>query len=344
MLNVSDVLTTDNISGVVLDRDWEYLTDCRLPQIHVDRKVLYKGKEVETRSDSYGEMMFLGDFHIGHESHAFNPFNAYLNFLKSRPYIKVGLMGDYIEYAVNTSYIDNEVMKVDDQLDLFVKYMKPLSNRIEFMLWGNHEERYAKDTKSNRLLKSLSREIGVKDSCYVAEPQRGVNLIVKSGRRKYGMYAHHSRTGAVINKTIQLRRTGSNIRAALIVHGHTHHLGYEQRTVRELTNKGRVTRRQWLVSSGCFLKDASYAEARSYPLNVVGAPLVRFYSDRGKIDFVDMSTDYKDYLSKGGMSFQGSNVGVTDWTGIGEEDKSSPALKPRRVDASVSVHGKPLPP
>jgi len=64
------------------------------------------------------------------------------------------------------------------------------------------------------------------------------------------------------------------------------------------------------------MKDASYAEARSYPLNVVGAPLMRFYATRGKIDFVDISTDYKNYLTRGGIAFPGAETGVQNWDNI----------------------------
>ena len=309
-------MSPNNIAGVVLDQDWERVFDYKLPLVKVKRELFYKDKEIESRTDNYGEMMYLGDIHIGHEAHAYNPFNSYLNFLKDRPHIQIGLMGDYIEYAEQTNFVNNEVMKVDDQIDLFVKCMKPIADRIVWILWGNHEERHAKYTKSNRLMQGIATEIGVSKKCYVGEPQRGVYGIIKAGRRKYGVYAHHSSTGAIVNKTIQLRRTGSQLGAALIVHGHTHHLGYEQRTIRELGDKGRITRRQWLVSSGCFMKDASYAEARSYPLNVVGAPLIRFYSDRGKLDFVDMSTDYKDYLTKGGLPFAGAKDGVKDWSSV----------------------------
>ena len=337
-------MVPDDISGVVLDQDWERVQEYKLPLIKVKRDVIYKGEVVESREDSYGEFMFLGDIHIGHEAHAHNPFNSYINFLKTHPYIQIGLMGDYIEYAEQTNFVNNEVMKIDEQIDLFVRYMKPVANRIKWMLWGNHEERHAKYTKSNRLLQGIAQEIGVSKDCYVGEPQRGVYAMIKAGKKQYGVYAHHSSTGAIVNKTIQLRRTGSQLGAALIVHGHTHHLGYEQRTIRELSSKGRITRRQWLVSSGCFMKDASYAEARSYPLNVVGAPLVRFYSDRGKLDFVDMSTDYRDYLTKGGLPFAGDLEGVKDWGGVypSKYPDVNEVLKPYGSSRSGSEKGRPV--
>ena len=340
-------MSYDNSSGVVLDHDWERMYDVKLPLVKVNRVVSYKGKEVESREDSYGEMMFMGDIHIGHEAHSHNPFNAYVNFLKERPHIRVGLMGDYLEYAEKTNFVKNEVMGIDEQIDLFIRYMKPLRDRIDFILWGNHEERFAVYTKSNRLMQGIANEIGVGKNCYVGEPQRGVYLIVKSGKKKYGTYAHHSKTGAVVNKTFQLRRTGNNIRAALIVHGHTHHLGYEQQTVREITPSGRITRRQWLVSSGCFIKDASYAEARSYPLNVVGAPIIRFYSDRNKLDFVDISTDYREYITRGGIPFAGDMTGVTDMGNVYQRRDRvvlKPVLSPSGGVAPVRGRGDNLSP
>ena len=309
-------MVEDNISGIVLDRDWERFINWVLPLITVKRDVYYGKDIIEQREERYAEAMLMGDFHIGHECHSVRPFNAYLNFLKNRPNIYIGLMGDYIEYASQTNFINDEIMNVDDQIDVFVKAFKPFADRIMWILWGNHEERYSKYTKSKRLLKGIAREIGVSDKCYVGDPQRGVYCILNAGSQRYGVYALHSSTGATVNKTVQLRKEGFQTRAALIAQGHTHHLGYEQRTLREMTTEGRVIKRQWLVSTGCFLRDASYAETKSYPLNVVGAPLMRFYADRGKIDFVDISTDYKDYLTKGGISFPGAKVGVQNWTDI----------------------------
>ena len=298
-------MTKSNVSGVVLDTDWERYIDYELPLVTSIRKVKHGRRIIDSFTDTYAEAAFIGDIHIGHNDHSFNMFNAYLNFLKDRPYIPIGLMGDFIEYQTLTNFVNNEILSVDEQIDVFVKKMRPFKDRIIFMLWGNHEERIARYTKSNRFLADLAREIGVKDNCYVGEPERGVNILFKVGNNEYGAYAHHSSTGAVINKTIQLRRSGFQTGAALILHGHTHHLGYEQRTFRELTSMGRITKRQWLVSTGCFLKDAGYAEKRSYPLTEVGAPIIRFYADRGKLEFVDVGTDYRAYLEKGGMVFEG---------------------------------------
>lgn len=293
-----------NVSGVILDIDQEQFIEWNLPTVRTERRVFYGDVEIENRSDKYGEVAFIGDLHIGHESHSHNPFNAYLNFLKERKHIQIGLMGDYVEYQTMTNYVNAEVLSIDEQIELFIRKMRPFKDRIVFILWGNHEERVAKYTKSNRFLQDVVNEIGVDENCYVGKPERGVYTLFKAGENEYGTYSHHSSTGAIINKTIQLRRAGSQTMAALVLQGHTHHLGYEQRTFHEMTSMGRVTRRQWLISTGSFIKGAGYAEKKSYPMTQVGAPIIRFYADRGKVDFVDLSVDYRDYLEKGGEYYE----------------------------------------
>lgn len=88
------------------------------------------------------------------------------------------------------------------------------------------------------------------------------------------------------------------------------------------------------------MKDAGYAEARSYPLNVVGAPLLRFYADRGKIEFDDISTEYKDYLVRGGIKFPGAEVGVKDenWGNIYGEGRGKGGRAALKDVVSPSKH------
>jgi len=333
-----------NVSGIILDTDWEQFQTWDLPVVKTERRVFYGNVEIESRSDTYGEGAFIGDIHLGHDAHSYNTFNALLNFIKNRPHIQVGLMGDYIEYQTKTNFVNTEVMNVDEQIELFIRKMRPIKDRIMFMLWGNHEERMAQYTKSNRLMEDIAREIGVKDNCYIGKPERGVNLLFKAGENEYGAYAHHSRTGAVINKTIQLRRAGSQNMAAIVLQGHTHHLGYEQRSFHELTSMGRVTRRQWLVSTGSFVKGAGYAEARSYPPNQIGAPIIRFYADRGKIDFVDLSVDYRDYLEKGGEYYELDRGDVSLGWLHGGRREAAPVLSPLGSGQGLRERGSVLPP
>lgn len=305
--------------GVVLDVDWEKMTEVNLPLVKVNRTVTYKGKKIETRQDEMGEVMLMGDMHIGHGSHSGNPLRAHLKFLQDRPHIMIGLMGDYIEYAANTGFVKEETIDIDGQINAFVRLMKPLKDRIIFALWGNHEERFAKYTKSNRLLISIMAEIGVPEHCYTGDPQRGVFCAIKAGTQTYGSYFQHGLTGAIANEFYQQKKTSQNNRVALVGQGHTHKLGSSQITEKSMERIGEetamITRRRWLVNTGCFIKEAGYAEAKSYPYSVVGAPLVRFYSNKEKIDVTDLTLDYKDYMVKGGIIF-GDPIGITDFNGF----------------------------
>jgi len=344
-----------NISGVVLDIDWENMVDINLPTVKVTRKMKFGNKVIENREDEMGEMMFLGDMHIGHKSHSGNPFHAHLKFLQDHPHIRIGLMGDYIDYSTNTNFVKEEEIDVDEQINEFVRMMRPLKDRIVFALWGNHEERFAKYTKSNRLLKSMMLEVGVPDHCYVGEPQRGVFCSVISGDKTYGMYAQHGSTRAIANDFYQQKKTALSNRVSLICQGHTHKLGYTQATERSMEDTenqiSKVTRRRWFVNTGCFIKDAGYTEAKSYPLTVVGAPLVQFYKSKDKIDVTDLSQEYKDYLTKGGIAFGDMSYNLDPWkfwNGAGRHDPlyedRVPTLRPSSGLPVREGNGKPLPP
>lgn len=304
----------DNITGVFLDADYNRMIEIDLPLVTVKRQMKYKNRIIERREAQYGEVMFMGDLHIGHTAHTSNPLNAHLHFLEEHPHVKLALMGDYLEYASKTTFVKDEAIDIDQQIDLFVKKLKPLADRVIFMLYGNHEERHVRYTDSKRLLLGIATEIGIPKDIYVGKPQRGVYVAVKAGKQAYGIYAHHSLTSARINRALQLKRAGSQNVFSIIAQGHTHEMAWIPRTFRqlELKNGGyeNVVRRQYLLATGCFMRDASYAEARSYPYTVVGAPIVRFYSDRGKLDEYDLSSDYKGYLTKGGVPF-GAREGIS---------------------------------
>lgn len=343
----------DNVTGVFLDADYERMIEVNLPLVETKKKTKYKNKIIEERTSQYGEVMFMGDMHIGHTAHSGNPFNAHLHFLEEHPHIELALMGDYIEYASKSSYVRDEVMDVDDQIDLLVKKLKPLKDRIIWMLYGNHEERHVRYTNSKRLLQGIANEIGVPKNVYIGKPQRGVYAVIKAEDKTYGVYAHHSLTSARINRALQLRRAGSQNVFSIIAQGHTHELAWLPRTFRQLekTENGyvNVVRRQYLLATGCFMRDPSYAEARSYPYTVIGAPVVRFYADRDKLDEYDLSSDYKEYLTRGGIPF-GAETGISAkfkrWL-INKEKKrtpSTPILTPTESETPLKKKTDVLPP
>jgi len=305
-------MKVNSISGVFLDADLERLIEIDLPIVEHEMKTYLKGKLLSTIQVKYGELMAMGDFHYGHESFSRTVLSGYLSYLKSHPHIQIGLMGDILEYGQGSRFIkDDERIPIDDQISLFLADFKPLRDRIKFMLWGNHEERFAMNSQSKKLLEDIAREMGLEPgkNVFVGKPQRGLFAVLKAGKQKYGAQIHHSKTAAAVNQDIQLSRTGSQNVVALIMHGHTHRLGSRPRTFRSLEmiddKVFNVVRRQYLVATGCFLKYPSYAEARSMPYTDVGAPIIKCYSEENNIEIYDLSGFYKNYLAQGGLPASG---------------------------------------
>jgi hypothetical protein len=301
-------MKVNSISGVFLDADLERLIEIDLPVVEHEMKTYLKGKLLSTIRVKYGELIAMGDFHYGHESFSQTVLRGYLSYLKSHPHIQIGLMGDILEYGQGSRFIkDDERIPIDEQISLFLADFKPFRDRIKFMLWGNHEERFAMLSQSKKLMDDIAREMGLEPgkNVFVGKPQRGLFAVLKAGKQKYGAQIHHSKTAAAVNQDIQLSRTGSQNVVALIMHGHTHRLGSKPRTFRSLEmideKVFNVVRRQYLVATGCFIKYPSYAEARSMPYTDVGAPIVKCYSEENNIEVYDLSGFYKNYLARGGL-------------------------------------------
>jgi len=307
----------NSITGVFLDADLERLIEIDLPIVEHREQVYYKqglrNKQLSSIKLHYGEFIFMGDFHYGNESFSSSVLHGYLNYLKDHPNIQIGLMGDILEYGQGSGFItDDDRMPIDDQISAFVADFKPLASRIKFMLWGNHEERFVRKSKSKRLMEDMARELGLEPgvNVYVGKPQRGIFVIFKAGDKRYGAVIKHSKTAARVNQDLQLKRSGSQNVTSLIVHGHTHRLSFQPRTFRSLEvingSVKNVVRRQYLLATGCFVKQPGYAEAGDYPYTDVGAPIIRFHSDEHNIQEYDLTGCYKVYMARGGIVWSSS--------------------------------------
>lgn len=305
----------ENIGGIFLDADFERMINIDLPLVTSTEVVVLKDEPLSEVKSTYGEFAFMGDFHYGNKSVSESVIHGYLVYLKKHKNIPIGLMGDILEYGQGTNYIrEDDKVPVDEQITRFVADFKPLAHRIKFILWGNHEERYVRLSKSKRLMRDIALELGIDpdgQECYIGEPQRGVFITFKAGNKTYGAYVQHSKTSARVNQDLQLRRAGSHNVVSLIAHGHTHRLSWKPRTFRVLERVDgqlmNAVKRQYLCATGCFLKYPSYAEAGSYPYTDVGAPIVKFYADHNELDEYDLTGKYRGFLiptTRGGGFWQ----------------------------------------
>jgi len=299
----------NNITGIFLDADFERMIHIKLPLVTSQTTIKLGRKTLSKTNREFGQFDFMGDFHYGNKSFSKNVLRGYLHFLKKHPNVLIGLMGDILEYGQGTNFIpEDDRVPVDDQIARFVADFKPFADRIKFILWGNHEERYIRKSKSKNLMRVLALELGIDPDggeCFIGEPQRGVFVIFEAGDKKYGAYIQHSKTSARINQDLQLRRAGSQNVVALIAHGHTHRLSFKPRTYRalEMINNTpiNVVRRQYLLATGCFLKHPSYAEAGSMSYTEVGSPIIKFFADHNELDEENLTMIYKEYLGRGSL-------------------------------------------
>jgi len=265
----------DVIPGVVLDPK-----ESEIPVVELKPR---KGK-------NYGEICFMGDFHIGSGNFSLNQYLEYISYILEHPEIKVALMGDYVEMGALSPFGASEEKVGAIQLLDVVKLLEPIKDRIILLLEGNHEERFWRATKgTDTITRSIADALQIKP--LLPGPERGQLFIVRIGKQAYSVYAIHGSTGAVAYKASQLSKIFANIHTSLAVHAHNHQIFKDHRafyTVREIDGRYylAVSEQHWLTT-GCFVKNLGYAEAKSMPVTKIGAPFVRFYADREAIEIID---------------------------------------------------------
>jgi len=251
--------------------------------------------ELKPQKDKlYGEVVFMGDFHVGSGHFSERQYLEYVKWIKEHPNVKVVLMGDYVEMASLSRYGASEKQLAAIQLVEIIRLLKPIKDRIICLLEGNHEERFWKATKGAESITDIIAS-KLKINTLVPGPERGQLFVlhVKKGKfeQYYPVYVIHGYTSATVQKATQLRKIFQNIHTSLIAHGHIHQIYKDHRTyysVRKLGKKFYLTcnEQHWLTT-GCFVKNLGYAEKASYPVTKIGAPIVRFYWDKEAIEIID---------------------------------------------------------
>lgn len=294
---------SETIFGTSLDYDYENFNEITLPTIKKD------GRE-------YGEIIFMGDFHYGHKQFSDSHLHKYLSMLQHQKHIQICLMGDLFEMQNLSDFVKEAEMPEAKQLEAFIRDFKPLANRILTVVWGNHEKRFAKYGMQTIDLWDYSKTKLGNSNIYSVEPGRGILSAVHAGKQIYSVYMLHSSTRAQVLMDTQLRRSRGIWAVTLITHGHTHKISWSPQTLFTVAKHDkefcRAVVRQYLLSTGCFLRYPAYAEEKSLPVNDIGAPIVRFYADSNDIEFIDPRVRFKDFLLRGGIAYVHGDVDVSD--------------------------------
>jgi len=228
----------------------------------------------------YAEVVFLGDVHYG------SPQCDKERFLKMVKYcfehnIYVLLMGDLIELATRHSVgsgVYEQEFAGQSQYEQMVEWLKPLAKKglILGTLQGNHEERCYKDSGVN-VSKAMARELGVRylgDACW---------NVFRVGSQSYTIYSLHGRTGSKFDGTalLALERISASFFADLVAMGHAHKLITSSVVGQRVVNGSVQEFKKHLLITGGFLKyDGGYGQTLGLPPSKLGAPKVKFFSDK----------------------------------------------------------------
>lgn len=264
--------------------------------------------------DDFGYVIFIGDIHLGHKDCSMSFLTRTIRMVKrlaKRHAVAVILLGDLIETDKDYSpqfIIENVSVRTREQFAQILQTLDPIKNLCKFAVWGNHEERLIRDTKTKRalemigidnfydvILKKLNPEI------IVAQPQRGLNVNLRVGRQKYSIRIAHGAYGGYAHPELQHKRESNNFpTASLIAMGH-HHQKYWKDKVKivNIGNRRAIILQNW-VGTGTFLRYASYAERKSYPINIIGCPIIKAYSSVQHLEYVNSPEFHARFLKASG--------------------------------------------
>ena len=225
----------------------------------------------------------LGDAHYGSKDCWVEKLEETVNWIQSKPNVRVILMGDLIDAGLKDSIgggtFDNTV-EPEDQIEYIISLLTPIKDKIWCMLTGNHEERIRLRTSID-VTKLMAKTIGV--------PYCGATCFIKArlGKQNYIIYATHGSTGSATpaGKLNSVMRYGNYIDADIFMMGHVHELMHHTTDYLkvDIKNKMIVKEKRHYVLTGHFLKYGGYAEAKGYAPGKVGVPKIILRTDKKSV-------------------------------------------------------------
>jgi len=232
-----------------------------------------KGKELQ--------IVFFGDQHLGSKDCAIEDIKKQINWIKNTKNVITILMGDTIDCALKSSVgagrYDN-TMNPDEQIELAIKLLEPIKDKIYGIHNGNHGNRVTNETSLSPE-KLIARGLGVPylgDTCF---------HYLRFGTQTYVLFTAHGSTGSatVAGSLNSCMKYGAFSHADIYAMGHTHNLASYTRVSHELdrANKQVLTKKKHFVLTGGYLKwKGSYAEQKNYAPLKIGCASALIRGDR----------------------------------------------------------------
>lgn len=198
------------------------------------------------------KVKLIGDLHIGSKFSRIDLIKKAL--YGDDPIILMGDLGDFIN-PKDPRFDTDCIMTIDEQLTCLLKLLK--KKNILGLIDGNHElslERYS----GININKVLSSQLNI--------PHLGPNAYITIDNIVF--YVYHGTGGGAFKGTIlqKLEKVPIHRGAHVYTQGHSHQLF----TVPTAVEIGGKRETNWLINSGSFMDDASYARSKNLPPSVLG--------------------------------------------------------------------------
>lgn len=224
------------------------------------------------------ELIPIGDTHIGSSVCDIDEIKRAIAYVKEKEGRYVILHGDFIDNGIPGSKTDtlNQTMRMQDQIDLAVKLLEPIKDRILCILDGNHEER-TKRVAGVDVTSFMAFRLGVEDIYSSGTGVVMLDLKFGKGLRSGVKTASHHFTvavahGAKSGVTVASAANGLEglqkiiVNADLYILGHTHKILNFIKEVYFINSIGFLEAKvQYYVNSTAFLKYGDYGKDKLYP-------------------------------------------------------------------------------
>lgn len=229
----------------------------------------------------------IGDLHIGHVNCDFDFIKYYINMISqtNKNSNRVLLMGDLLDCGLKDSIgasVYENVLTPQGQIDTLVELLKPIANRIDGYVQGNHENRIYKNTGID-VCKTVCDILNIPYLKY-----SGVvtySIARESNKKAYNINMFHGRAGGGVENALRkCKEMANKVNSDIYLMGHCHHKAYTTRCFKQIDSRnGKIVDTvQYFILTGHALNyDDSYADQANLEISNKGFPIIEF-SNSGK--------------------------------------------------------------
>lgn len=237
-------------------------------------------REFDDRIDVH----LLSDLHVGHAATRYDKIAADVDAVRRDPDAVAAIAGDVFDAItpddVKRYRVDSLHPRVrcDDTIGRAVEWayelLAPIAGKLAFISPGNHDEKAKRH--------GIDPVAMLCDRLDVPRAEYAGVLSLRVGKRRFNVGWWHGHGGgsthqSAVKQSSRLLNVVEGLDACWTGHRHQR---FALPTVRyEATKRGLEERRVWLLMSGAYLRDASYAIEQLHPPGDLGGVVLRLHPD-----------------------------------------------------------------